>query len=206
MNDMRSTIIPKSDQQNYDDLLGGQTKTIKITGVKITGGDQPVALHFEGDEGKPYKPGKSMRRVLVQVWGSDANKYIGRCMTLYGDPKVRFGGAEVGGIRISHMSDITEPVTMALTATRAQRKPFTVKPLVTVGTKPDESKADQASFDTAIEKVKKALTNEQLESAVAESRLLKGWPKDKAATMKATIEEQRLLINQQNERQPGEDG
>lgn len=200
MSDMRSTIVPKSDQQNFDDFVGGQTKTIKITGVKITGGDQPVALHFEGDEGKPYKPGKSMRRVLVQVWGSDANKYIGRSMTLYGDPKVRFGGAEVGGIRISHMSDITEPVTMALTATRAQRKPYTVKPLVA-----GDAKNDTASFDTAIENVKKALTNEQLESAVAESRLLKGWPKDKAATMKATIEEQRALINQQNERQPGED-
>jgi hypothetical protein len=40
---------------------------------------------------------------------------------------------EVGGIRISHMSDIGETMTMALTVTRANKKPFTVKPLRAVG-------------------------------------------------------------------------
>lgn len=202
--DMTKTIAPKSTQLNADDLIGSRSLTITIT--KVDSGpslDQPVALHHNG--GLPYLPCKSMRRVLVHCWGKDASVYVGRSLTLYRDEKVRFGGAEVGGIRISHLSDIDGPQTMSLTATRAQRIPFTVKPLVTVGTKPDETKVDLSSFDTAIEKVKKALTNEQLESAVAESRLLKGWPKDKAATMKATIEEQRLLINQQNERQPGEE-
>lgn len=129
MTSMLETITPKSDQLNADDLIAGQTKTVKITKVSILGGDQPVALSYEGDNGKPYKPGKSMRRVLVNVWGSDGNAYIGRSMTLYRDDNVKFGGAEVGGIRISHMSDITEPMTMALTASRAIRKPFTVKPL-----------------------------------------------------------------------------
>ena len=42
---------------------------------------------------------------------------------------VKFGGLEVGGIRISHMSHMNGEMTMALTATRAVRKPFTVKPL-----------------------------------------------------------------------------
>lgn len=62
--------------------------------------------------------------------GADANKYIGRSMTLYCDPSVTFGGSKVGGIRISHMTDITSEFTMALTAAKAVRKPFTVKPLV----------------------------------------------------------------------------
>ncbi|WP_458438014.1 hypothetical protein [Methylorubrum extorquens] len=91
--------------------------------------DQPIAINFEGDGGKPYKPGKSMRRVLVRVWGNDGTAYVGRRMTLYRDDNVQFGGVAVGGIRISHMSDITSAVTMALTVTRANRKPFTVKPL-----------------------------------------------------------------------------
>jgi hypothetical protein len=129
MNNMLTTIIPKSDQLNADDLIGGQTKTVKITKVSLLGGDQPVALNYEGDNGKPYKPGKSMRRVLVHVWGGDGNKYIGRSLTLFRDDKVMFGGVATGGLRISHMSDISESVTMALTATRANRKPFTVKPL-----------------------------------------------------------------------------
>ena len=129
MVDLRNTIIPKSDQLNADDLIG-VTKTIKITGVKLCGEpDQPIALNFEGDNGKPYKPCKSMRRVLVKIWGPDGNAFVGRSMTLYRDEKVRFGGLEVGGIRISHMSDINAPVTMALTETKAKRKPYTVQPL-----------------------------------------------------------------------------
>ena len=129
MNSMLQTIIPKSDQLNADDLIGGRSITIKITDVSIIMGDQPVALSYEGDGGKPYKPGKSMRRVLVNAWGPDAKLYIGRYLTLYRDDKVKFGGAEVGGIRISHMSHIDKPITMALTVTKANRKPFTVKPL-----------------------------------------------------------------------------
>ena len=144
MNDMRATIVPKSDQCNFDDFVGGKTKTIKITSVKLTSGDQPASLNYENDQGKPYKPCKSMRRVLVYCWGDDANKYVGRSLTLYGDPKVSFGGVAVGGIRISHMSDIKEPITMALTATRAQRKPFTVKPLFSA---PDDPNADQWEAD-----------------------------------------------------------
>lgn len=129
MNDLRSTIVPKSDQINSDDLIG-RTMTITITGVTLKVDEQPVSINFEGDGGKPYKPGKSMRRVLVHAWGPDGNKYIGRSLTLYRDDKVQFGGLAVGGIRISHMTDIAAPLTMALTVTRANKKPFTVKPLV----------------------------------------------------------------------------
>lgn len=200
MSSMLGTIVPKSDQLNADDLIGGQSKTIKITSVSILAGDQPVSLNYEGDNGKPFKPCKSMRRVLVNVWGGDGNAYVGRSMTLYRDDKVKFGGAEVGGIRISHMSDISEPMTMALTATRAQRKPYTVKPLLIDG-KPT---VDPVLFDDAIAKVKAALSIEQLDAAVAESRLIKGWPKAKAALMKSTIEEQKALISPPTEREPGE--
>jgi len=129
MTDLLKTIIPKSDQLNADDLIGGN-KTIKITKVSLAAGEQPIAINYEGDGGKPYLPCKSMRRVLVNVWGGDGNSYIGRNLTLYRDEKVVFGGLAVGGIRISHMSHIDKDVTMALTATRASRKPFTVKPLV----------------------------------------------------------------------------
>jgi hypothetical protein len=130
MTDMMPTIIPKSDQLNADDLLG-RPITIKITKVAAnpTSAEQPIAVSFEGDGGKPYMPCKSMRRVMVNVWGPNGNEYVGRSLTLFRDDKVMFGGLAVGGIRISHMSDITAPVTMALTATRANRKPFTVQPM-----------------------------------------------------------------------------
>ncbi|MGH1574319.1 hypothetical protein ACRAWG_31315 [Methylobacterium sp. P31] len=129
MTDLSQTITPKSDQLNADDLIGGP-RTIKVTRVSaMREPDQPIAVYFEGDGGKPYKPCKSMRRVLVRVWGTDGSAYTGRRMTLYRDDAVQFGGAAVGGIRISHVSHIAQPVTMPLTVTRASRRPFTVKPL-----------------------------------------------------------------------------
>lgn len=131
MTDLSTTIAPKSNQMNADDLIGGP-RTITITKVGLSDTpEQPIAIYFEDDDGKPYLPCKSMRRVLVHVWGNDGAGYVGRALTLYRDPDVMFGGIKVGGIRISHMSHIDGAKTMALTATRASRKPFTVKPLAT---------------------------------------------------------------------------
>lgn len=128
MTDMTSAIVPKSDQINADDLIAGPI-TITITEVKVKPGqEQPVSIFFEGSD-KAYRPCKSMARVLVAAWGPDASHYKGRSLTLYNDPKVRWGGMEVGGIRISHMTHIDSAITMALTVTRANKKPFTVKPM-----------------------------------------------------------------------------
>lgn len=130
MTDLSMTIAPKSDQLTADDLLGGP-RTIEISSVSLTAEpDQPIAIGFVDDNGRPYKPCKSMRRALVTVWGPDGNTYPGRKMTLFHDPDVRYGGMAVGGIRISHMSHITRPITMALTETRSKKKPYTVQPLV----------------------------------------------------------------------------
>lgn len=141
MNDMNRAIVPKSDQLNADDLLAGPI-TIKVTGVSIKHTpEQPVAVNYEGDSGKPYKPCKSMCRVMVNAWGADSSKYAGRSMTLFCDPKVRWGGMEVGGIRISHMSHLDGAMTMALTMSKGSRKPFVVKPLATPAAKPATASA-----------------------------------------------------------------
>lgn len=132
---LNSTIIPKSDQINADDLISGP-RTIKITAVQPGSNEQPVSIHYEGDNGRPYKPSKSMRRVLVTLWGSEGAAYVGRRITLYRDPSVRFGADLVGGVKISHASDITEPASMMLTETRGKRKPFRVEPLAPEADKP----------------------------------------------------------------------
>ena len=144
MGDMSQVIIPKSDQLNADDLIAGP-KTITVTAVTIRGGqEQPIAISFEGDNGKPYKACKSMCRIMVMAWGADSKQYVGRSMTLYRDPSVKWGGMDVGGIRISHMSDIDAAFTTSLTVTKASRKPFTVKPLA----KTAPPKRDDAAFVT----------------------------------------------------------
>ena len=128
MSDMNRVIIPKSDQLNADDLIAGP-RTIKITGVKFTSSEQPISVFFEGDNGKPWKPCKSMCRVLVRAWGNESKNYTGRSLTIYRDDKVKWAGLAVGGIRISHMSHLDKELTMALTETKGSRKTFTVKAL-----------------------------------------------------------------------------
>ncbi|AHF89538.1 hypothetical protein OPIT5_04015 [Opitutaceae bacterium TAV5] len=131
---LASTIIPKSDQMNSDDLISGP-RTIRITSVEAGSREQPVIIRYEGDDGHPYKPGKSMRRVLVAMWGSEGKDYVGRRLVLYREPEIKFGGDKVGGIRISHASHLEGPFEIALTETRGKRKPFRVEPM------PSERKA-----------------------------------------------------------------
>ena len=128
MNDMTPVIIPKSDQMSADDFLAGP-KTYSIEGVEIRAGtEQPVSIHL-ACEPRAWKPCKSMSRVLVAAWGPDANVYKGRSVTLYRDPTVKWGGMEIGGIRISHMSHIERDMLLQLTATKGKRAPHIVKPI-----------------------------------------------------------------------------
>lgn len=181
MNDMRSVIVPKSDQLNADELIGGPI-TVTIREVTIRPGtEQPVSIHFENDNGKPYKPCKSMARVMVQCWGPDASQYTGRSMTLYRDPGVKWGGMAVGGIRISHMTDIKGAQTMALTETKGSKKLFTVKPLVMemapVGASPELiAGAESAAREgvTAYQTFWKALTKAQQKALLPDHERLKG--------------------------------
>jgi len=136
--DMSGIIVPKSDQINADSLLAGPL-TVTIESVAISPrDDQPVSIKLRGMD-KVYRPCKSMARVLVHAYGPDASKYAGKSMTLYCDPKVKWGGMEVGGIRISHLSDIEKEMVMMLTQTQKQRAPFKVKPLALTATEPDNA-------------------------------------------------------------------
>lgn len=127
--DISRTLAPKSDQLNADDLIAGP-RTITITAVTKGTPEQPVNIVTqEFGDARPYKPGLSMRRVIAACWGTDAAVYIGRQLTLYRDDKIRFGGQDVGGIRISHASHLDKPLTVQLTVTRGKRAPFTIQPL-----------------------------------------------------------------------------
>lgn len=128
MNDLSFTIKPKSDQLNADDLLAGHI-TVTVQAVNVADSpDQPVSV-VVGNGYQPYKPCKSMRRLMIAVWGKHDSDWIGQSMTLYNDLSVTWAGQAVGGIRISHMTGLTRPFSVALTATRGKRKPFTVEPL-----------------------------------------------------------------------------
>ena len=126
--DLTETIAPKSDQLNAEDLLTGP-RTFTIEKVNAGSAEQPVNVHLVELPGRPYRPSKSMRRLMVHAWGKEASAYAGRRLTLYRNPDITFGRDKVGGIEISHVSHIDKPVTVALTVTRGKRKNFSVAPL-----------------------------------------------------------------------------
>lgn len=125
--DLIASIEARSDQINADDLLGGpQTYTIR----EVIAGKAESPFDFllvETD--RAYRPSKTMRRVIVNAWGAEAANYAGRRLTLYREPSIKFGGATVGGIRISHMSHIDKRVDVQAQVTRGKRETFTVQPL-----------------------------------------------------------------------------
>lgn len=145
MPDIAHTTEPNSDQLTVEHFISGP-KTITATRVdvepKSAKADQPVSIYFDGCDGNPYKPGLSMRRIIYSIWGAESSAYVGRSMTLYVDPTVAFKGKIIGGIRISHMSHITDPVTVMLRINSAQKAPWTVEPLV-VETDRQDAKAPE---------------------------------------------------------------
>jgi len=148
--DITTTTAPKSDQQNFDDYIGGP-KTVTITEVRQGSDEQPIAIHLAEFPGRPYKPSKSMRRVLAGSWPQvDTDDYAGRRMTLYGDPDVKFGGKKVGGIKIAALSHIGQRLVFSLTETKGKKEPHTVEPL------PDATPAPTAA-DVAASTDKAAL-------------------------------------------------
>lgn len=126
--DLTDTIAPTSDQLDAVDLLSGP-RTFTIDGISAGNAEQPVQIKLV-EFPRVWRPGKSMRRVLVACWGADGAKYVGRRVTLYCDPNVKFGGQAVGGTRISHLSHIDKPRQIPLLVTRGKSAIFTVRPLV----------------------------------------------------------------------------
>jgi hypothetical protein len=141
--DMAKYVEAKSDQLNSDDLIGGP-RTITVTRVAGCDGDQPIAIHYQGDGGKPFKPCKTIRRVLLAVWGRYAAEYVGRSMTLYRDDSVTFGGLNVGGIRVSHMSHMDKETVVVVMKTKGKKAGIKVHPLVEQPA-PTQQKAKQTA-------------------------------------------------------------
>jgi len=126
--DITDTLAPKSDQLDAVDLSHSGPRTFTITDVSKGAPDQPVNVHL-AEFPRVWRPGKSMRRVLASCWGTDASAYVGRRVTLFCDPTVKFGGEAVGGIRVSHMSHIDKPTKVPLIVTRGKSAMYTVQPL-----------------------------------------------------------------------------
>ncbi|MGC5249566.1 hypothetical protein ACPXB3_21885 [Gordonia sp. DT219] len=179
--DLTDTIAPRSDQLNAEDLLTGP-RTVTVTKVARGSAEQPVNIDTaEFGPGRPFKPSKTVRRILVAAWGAEASEYVGRKMRLYRDPSVRFGGQDVGGIRVSHLSHIDKPITVALTVTRGKRAPHTVEPLAVYYAPIPESFADKVRTG--------GLTDEDRQKAIAYLGKLTNADPAEVAELRALMEE-----------------
>lgn len=144
----------KSDRLNYVDI-GNSFIIALIESVTVTNGDsENVIVHFSGCGGKPYKPNKGMIRVLAGAWGEDSDSWVGKTIKITGDPTVKWGGEEVGGLVVGALSHIDKS---GYTAYIQKNKRVRVKqtiPLLVIEppklTDDDQSWIDAANKDSSV--------------------------------------------------------
>ena len=126
--DIRKAIQAKSDQLNADDLIGRDI-TVRIENVTSGNKEHPVAVYYEGCEGKPWYPAKTSLRAIVEAWGDVAADWHGKSLTLFRDPNVVYAGVKVGGIRVKAFSDIDADFTLMLAEKRGKKTEHRFKKL-----------------------------------------------------------------------------
>lgn len=176
VSNLRDTIIPKSDQLNAEQLLS-EPMTITVTGVRRGADDQPVVINYEGDDGRPYKPCKTCRKILIFAWGDDGREWVGRSMTLFNNPEIKFGGVKVGGIRISHMSHIDREIGISLTATKGKKEPVIIKKLAAPAKKQEPI---PETLDGVLQAIASATTPTAMEAAKTAAAKLPDGDKPRA--------------------------
>ena len=140
---LSETVKAKTDQLNADDMIGVPPITVTLVDMVVdqSKNEQPWIMKIDGGW-KPYKPGLSMRRVLLEAWKDDGQQgktWIGRRMTLFRDPDIVFAGLKVGGVRISHLSDLEAPeLAVAITVRKGVKNVWTIKRLEDAPANPTE--------------------------------------------------------------------
>lgn len=126
MSKLSEMAAPKSDQLNATDLVAGPID-ITVTKYTVVSGDQPLSLHADNIQGRPWKPCKTMMRWMSEAWKTDEpSDIVGKTIRLYCDPEVFFGGMKTGGIRISHLSHIDSEISLQ-EGNRRQHKSLKIK-------------------------------------------------------------------------------
>lgn len=151
--DISDTLAPKSDQLDAVDLLGSPPRIFTVERVSRGNSEQPVEVHL-AEFPRVWRPGKSMRRVLAHLWGSDATKWTGRRVELFCDTEVMFGGEKVGGTRISRLSHIDGPKSVPIIIKKGRSGGYKVEPLPDAPAAPTEPTAEEVAACTDVDQLK----------------------------------------------------
>jgi len=153
--DISKALQAKSDQLNADDLIGREMH-VKITGVNYDEDrkQQKLWIYYDQDpeQKKPWKPCKSMLRILAYIWTTDAEKYVGRELLLYRDESVKYAGEEVGGIRVKAASHISSAQTIRVALTKHSKKAHYIDKLET---KPSVEERAETAKSMAIQEIRR---------------------------------------------------
>lgn len=182
MTDISFALEAKSDQLNAVDIMAAE-RVIKIRGVEVHKGEQPVSVYFDGDNNKPWKPCKGMLRILAASWGQDSSAWVGRSAQLFYEPTVMYGGKEVGGIRVRALSDINpKGMNFSLAINRGKREPYPVK-LLTVDTRTYPADKFDGAFDAMVSAMRD--DGKSLQSVIAQCQKTGQLTADQLARLEA---------------------
>lgn len=152
------TVKANSDQLNAVDIP--TPITVKILGVsRGKSKEQPVRVDLDGGY-QPWYPCKTVRRILITAWGENGSAWEGKSVRLYNDPSVKYGGVEIGGIRVSHLSDIESDFSLGVNLTRGKKGQVVVKKLDIPSYPDDEFDKNLPAWNKVIEDGK--MTAEQV--------------------------------------------
>lgn len=166
---MKIEVKVRSDQWNSDDFLGGP-RTFTIAGARKGTAEGPYDIDLVEGEGRCWRPPNSVISALILAWGTDeASEWVGRRVTLYRDPTVRFGNDTPGGIRVSHASHLDVPATVRVTTSRGHKSPVTIRPLAEPATPTDPTPSQIADATTPDELM--ALWNTSTKSATVKAKI-----------------------------------
>lgn len=84
-----------------------QDVTVKIASIGLedlqlpgsAGKETKVVIAFDGAK-KKFIVNKTNAIRIAKQYGNETESWVGKSITLYFDPTVKFGGAKVGGVRV----------------------------------------------------------------------------------------------------------
>lgn len=190
--DITPFIEAESDRITSDDLIAGPASytVARVEGRSEQDGKKRLVIHLQGAS-KPFIPCKGMVRLLGHLWGADLSQWVGRGLTLYRDPDVRFGKDMTGGVRICAVSDIERPATVPIRTSQKSVKAYKVDPLARqqLATPPKQSPGgDRAQIwlDGQMDQIEAAETAAILDGVMAKA----GKALGKLATERPDLHEQ----------------
>lgn len=97
----------------YVDLIGKGNVTLTIADVEDVSGDKvdgvreakmgTYALTFKEIAGRKMLVAGRKKKFLMREFGKKKSDWMGKSVTIYGDPDVTFGAEKVGGIKFAGM-------------------------------------------------------------------------------------------------------